>query len=637
MGEENESLKVGVETNKADDLLDTKYFCTVEDGKTINVVMKLTGISTTITSRIAQRYVLLIDVSGSMDNQIQSGDPRSLLQRMKVFASLFVETIKTGSWLSIVTFSTNAQIILPMTEMNKLGKAKAKNVIHSLETLGATNLSEGLYKALDATKNINDVITKDCIILFTDGAANEGETDAEKLIVEYQRKMLQLGRKNAVHLATITIGNYQPFLLAEVSTRLGSDAFYWLNVECDFEADMMIPMFLRQVTTLTDINLDLECMDGVSFVDDKISKQHLEERQSDKKAKYFIRILPKEMTKTIAFTLALSENGSELDGKKILDVRKSFFDDNLTERLSADFLLLSLKSMKQVRSKTENLSKLAPDVLDSIDKISAFAVENMKIKSSWEYTEKSYANVLHETGRFTTISALEETRSMFPNLENTHLQNGINSVQQITEDMRSVLGEKNFNFVKVKNDFDDYLLMLGYGLLEIRFYCGQMTAMSSSLATEMPTATDVFHPRIKHPYLPKYVEENLKKYRKIVQRETRIARRSRPSGPIVPQMFIAQNFVFSEALVNKKVGQKQETLEELINRCGGRAVPHVATFLVNTVLVCSEKDFKRESGKVRDALKCKIPIVKESFIHDCIKEKKVVDIEPYKLKLLKVD
>ena len=64
--------------------------------------------------------------------------------------------------------------------------------------------------------------------------------------------------------------------------------------------------------------------------------------------------------------------------------------------------------------------ELSPDVLDNIDKISAFAVENMKIKSSWEFTEKSYANVLHETGRFTTISALEETRSMFPNLENTY-------------------------------------------------------------------------------------------------------------------------------------------------------------------------------------------------------------------------
>ncbi|CAK8692461.1 unnamed protein product [Clavelina lepadiformis] len=101
--------------------------------------------------------------------------------------------------------------------------------------------------------------------------------------------------------------------------------------------------------------------------------------------------------------------------------------------------------------------------------------------------------------------------------------------------MRSVLGEKNFNFVIVKNDFDDYLLMLGYGLPETRFNCGQMTAMSSSLATEMPTATGTFHPRIKDTYLPKYVEENLKKFHKIVQRETRIARRPRPSGPIVPQ------------------------------------------------------------------------------------------------------
>ena len=48
-----------------------------------------------------------------------------------------------------------------------------------------------------------------------------------------------------------------------------------------------------------------------------------------------------------------------------------------------------------------------------------------------------------------------------------------------------------------------------------RFNCGQMTAMSSSLATEMPTATGTFHPRIKDTYLPKYVEENLKKFRKV--------------------------------------------------------------------------------------------------------------------------
>lgn len=62
--------------------------------------------------------------------------------------------------------------------------------------------------------------THDCLILFTDGEATEGELNPENLINKYKFKMQylkQTRRKNNVQLAAVTFDYYTPILINEVA------------------------------------------------------------------------------------------------------------------------------------------------------------------------------------------------------------------------------------------------------------------------------------------------------------------------------------------------------------------------------------------------------------------------------------
>merc|ERR1739838_302656 len=97
------------------------------------------------------------------------------------------------------------------------------------------------------------------------------------------------------------------------------------------------------------------------------------------------------------------------------------------------------------------------------------------------------------------------------------------------------------------------------------------------------------------------------------------------------KIFKAKNIVVSESLRNKKLAGKSKSMNEMLIALGATPVPHVGTFTKNTFLICSIKDYKRQSGVYRDAKNKKIPIVKEKFLHDCIKNMELVSMNDYLL------
>lgn len=55
------------------------------------------------------------------------------------------------------------------------------------------------------------------MIVFTDGLANEGETNAEALVGKYREAQKELSR--FIPLSAFTIGGYDPYLLNKVGVQ----------------------------------------------------------------------------------------------------------------------------------------------------------------------------------------------------------------------------------------------------------------------------------------------------------------------------------------------------------------------------------------------------------------------------------
>nr|XP_039272469.1 uncharacterized protein LOC120346726 isoform X2 [Styela clava] len=558
-----------VSTTEGKDQLQTKYFCQVTQKQIVEVVMELSAIETNLQRRLPLRYVLVIDVSGSMDSHIGK-ESESLLDRVKIFAELVVQNIANADSLAIVTFSHDVNTDMKMTVMNNAAKTKAKDVIRSLHTKGGTNLEIGLMAGLHVLKQDSEKHDQDLMIVFTDGMANSGETDPEQLVIKYKNYQESMNKTSCVPISAFTIGQYAPVFLNEIAGHLGSDAFYWLNEEEEFEADMLIPVFLRETTRVTDVSIDMNCLKGIVFDENHIHGKHLLE-SSGKMLKYFIHAMPEDTKKHIQFTLVLPQDElEELDDQHIVDIKVSYLDDKMNKQNVDDFVILCTKTLSECKNEKSGGRKgYKADAV--MNEISSFTIFQKTVNVNWIEAQTSLVCIAEEKYRNLCMIGLN-------NAEYYIIENGL----------------------------------------------GRLFAMQSSIATEMPTAKGVFDPKMKQPYLHPEIEKKLRQYEKIVKR-------TKMKTFQTTSVFKAQNILVSEALRDKKVGAKRETMSDLIIKCGGRPVPNVNTVFNNTFLVCSDKDFKKNTVLVRDSKRAKIPIVREDYIYQCIKDKKILDLDPYLL------
>lgn len=163
-----------------------------------------TGAVTSTTSTTPTDVVLLLDVSGSMENSISDNDRTTRIAALQNAAKLFIDktaeknaaiTDSTQQHrISIVKFagtekdtigndtyegkngrvtytSNNTQIVKGLTVVNENGKTELEDAVNALTVAGATSADYGLNRAEAALQNSGDGRAK-VIVLFTDGEPN---------------------------------------------------------------------------------------------------------------------------------------------------------------------------------------------------------------------------------------------------------------------------------------------------------------------------------------------------------------------------------------------------------------------------------------------------------------------------------
>jgi Mg-chelatase subunit ChlD len=123
-----------------------------------------------VPTKASTSITLVIDVSGSMD--LTGEGEQNVFSRLDLArraALLAAYMMREGDTLSIVTFSTDAQVLLPPTQMTATNKERTRTLLESLRPGGSTNLSAGLRKAFTLASSAN-------ILVLTDGEADAGQT-----------------------------------------------------------------------------------------------------------------------------------------------------------------------------------------------------------------------------------------------------------------------------------------------------------------------------------------------------------------------------------------------------------------------------------------------------------------------------
>jgi Ca-activated chloride channel family protein len=109
---------------------------------------------------------VVIDRSGSMDEN-------GRMTHAKVAAERLVEQLGPDDELAVITYSTDAETLVPLGRATPDAKAIAAAAIEGIETSGGTNISEGLGRGAAALR-LSSGRGARRVVLISDGEANEG-------------------------------------------------------------------------------------------------------------------------------------------------------------------------------------------------------------------------------------------------------------------------------------------------------------------------------------------------------------------------------------------------------------------------------------------------------------------------------
>jgi len=124
--------------------------------------------------------ICVCDTSGSMHGEKMS-------RMIDTIQFLISNGLQACDRFGIVSFASDVQVDVPLSEMSAAGKKSALERTRALESGGGTNLSGGLLKGIDELFQAPDnsrpgVNPTRALLLFTDGQANEGIRDSKGIL-----------------------------------------------------------------------------------------------------------------------------------------------------------------------------------------------------------------------------------------------------------------------------------------------------------------------------------------------------------------------------------------------------------------------------------------------------------------------
>ncbi len=139
--------------------------------------------------------VLVLDTSGSMDNDSPRTPGYTLLDELKNASKTFINmTCTDGQWaIGLVEFNSDASVLSPLVIIDNItDKNNLNSLIDTLTAGGLTNIGDGISTAINLLKGFRP-LSSDAIIVISDGLWNTGPDPASVVDTAHLNGILVVG------------------------------------------------------------------------------------------------------------------------------------------------------------------------------------------------------------------------------------------------------------------------------------------------------------------------------------------------------------------------------------------------------------------------------------------------------------
>lgn len=222
------------------------------DGGPVHLALTLRSTAREPANRPDVAVHLVMDTSGSM-----LGDA---IEHARQAARQLVELLQPGDRFSLVSYSTDAQIVV---EEGTVGPRRTSILgqINGLQARGGTNLEAGLRLGYAQAESSRDDAVQ-LVIVLSDGQPNQGITNPW-ILSEMSAAAFQSG----VETTTIGVGDrYEPLVMSTLA-EYGAGGYYYLPDASAIEGVLRAELDVRTHPVARGVELRVRLGDGVELLE----------------------------------------------------------------------------------------------------------------------------------------------------------------------------------------------------------------------------------------------------------------------------------------------------------------------------------------------------------------------------------
>jgi Ca-activated chloride channel family protein len=197
--------------------------------------------------------VIVLDRSGSMQGRKIEDARQAVL--------MLLSNLSPKDRFALVTYSDGVQHVSPLNKVTENHREQLETLIHRITASGGTNLGAGLQAAINLLASVAENKNARKVILISDGLANKGITDPDRL-----GAMAGVAVKKEFVVSTVGIGNnFNELLMTTIADR-GAGNYYYLENPMAFAEVFQKELFFSKATMAANVSISFPLNKGISLV-----------------------------------------------------------------------------------------------------------------------------------------------------------------------------------------------------------------------------------------------------------------------------------------------------------------------------------------------------------------------------------
>lgn len=197
--------------------------------------------------------VIVLDRSGSMQGR-KIEDARQAVR-------MLLSNLSSKDRFALVTYSDSVQHVSPLKKVTENHRDQLETLIHRITASGGTNLGAGLQTAINLLASVSENDNARKVILISDGLANKGITDPNRL-----GAMAGVAVKKEFAVSTVGVGNnFNELLMTTIADR-GAGYYYYLENPVAFAEVFQKELSFSKATVATNVSISFPLSNGISLL-----------------------------------------------------------------------------------------------------------------------------------------------------------------------------------------------------------------------------------------------------------------------------------------------------------------------------------------------------------------------------------